>query len=67
MGKVESLEKLKQLKESGAITDTEFQIEKSKILNDNTNENKNTGKTPKKSKGKIILGIIAVEIGRAHV
>ena len=56
------MEKLKQLKESGAITDTEFQIEKSKILNDNTNENKNTGKTPKKSKGKIILGIIAVVV-----
>lgn len=32
---VEDLEKLKALKDNGAITETEFEIEKSKILNSN--------------------------------
>ena len=32
MGVVEDLEKLKQLKDNGAITNAEFEIEKQKIL-----------------------------------
>ncbi len=41
MGKIDDLEKLQKLKESGALTEDEFKIEKQKILDsDNPNNNK---------------------------
>lgn len=46
LGVVDDLEKLKQLKDSGAITDTEFEIEKQKVLNGSLG---NVNKTDKKS------------------
>lgn len=39
MGKLEDLEKLQKLKESGVITQEEFDMEKAKILNDSSNGN----------------------------
>ncbi len=44
MGVVEDLEKLKQLKDNGAITDAEFEIEKSKVLNGNFNNQSSADK-----------------------
>ena len=41
MGKLEELEKLQKLKESGILTEEEFNQEKSKILNSDTNINGN--------------------------
>lgn len=57
MGVVEDLEKLKQLKDLGAITDTEFEIEKSKILNGNAT------KPDKKS----TFGIIGLILGLVSI
>lgn len=37
MGKIEDLEKLGKLKEDGIITESEFESEKAKILNENEN------------------------------
>lgn len=37
MGVVEDLEKLKQLKDNGTITEIEFEIEKQKVLHSNIN------------------------------
>ena len=53
MGNLEKLEKLQKLKESGAITDEEFKIEKEKLLN-------NTGNNNKKLIGKITVVLINV-------
>ena len=39
MGRVEELEQLKKLKDSGGITEQEFEIEKQKVLNNNTTKN----------------------------
>lgn len=44
MGVVEDLEKLKQLKDTGAITDTEYEVQKYKILNAETKVKKNKSK-----------------------
>ncbi len=56
MSVVEDLEKLKQLKDSGAITDTEFEIEKSKVLNGSiSNSNINNAE---KGKTQAIVGLI---------
>ena len=60
MGIVEDLEKLKQLKESGAITETEFEIEKSKILNNNIGSNNPTDK-------KATLALIGFILGLASI
>ena len=38
MNKVEQLEKLKGLKDKGVLTDAEFEIEKHKVLNNNTTQ-----------------------------
>ena len=61
MSVVEDLEKLKQLKDTGAITDTEFEIEKSKVLNgsfsSNTDDTDN-GKT--QSIIGLILGLVSI-------
>ena len=61
MGKVEDLQKLKQLKENGIITDTEFEVEKSKILNDSiNNENTNDDKKATKAMIGFILGLCSI-------
>lgn len=65
MSVVEDLEKLKQLKDSGAITETEFEIEKAKILNGNiSNNGHNTDKnlTSTLSIASFVCGIVSVFI-----
>lgn len=63
MGVVEDLEKLKQLKDSGAITESEFETEKSKVLNGSINNN---GSASLNEKGKtqaiigLILGLVSI-------
>lgn len=57
MGVVEDLEKLKQLKDSGAITESEFETEKSKILNGSINSSNNVRNT-EKGKTQAIIGLI---------
>lgn len=57
MGVVEDLEKLKQLKDNGAITESEFETEKSKILNGSINSSNNVGNT-EKGKTQAIIGLI---------
>lgn len=59
MGVVEDLEKLKQLKDNGAITEAEFEIEKQKILSNNLN----TNKTDKKA----TLGLIGFILGLVSI
>lgn len=60
MGVVEDLEKLKQLKDTGAITDTEFEIEKSKVLNGSINNNNNADKKATKGMIGFILGLVSI-------
>lgn len=57
MSVVEDLEKLKQLKDSGAITESEFESEKSKILNGSINNNNSVSNT-EKGKTQAIIGLI---------
>lgn len=59
MGVVEDLEKLKQLKDNGAITNAEFEIEKQKILSNNLN----TNRTDKKA----TLGLIGFILGLVSI
>ena len=60
MSVVEDLEKLKQLKDSGAITDTEFEIEKSKVLNGSLDNGNNIDKKATKAMIGFILGLISI-------
>lgn len=60
MGVVEDLEKLKQLKDNGAITETEFEIEKSKILNGSINNSSNADKKATKGMIGFILGLVSI-------
>lgn len=60
MGAVEDLEKLKQLKDNGAITDTEFEIEKQKILNGSLDSRNNKDKKATKAIIGFILGLISI-------
>ena len=55
MGKYEDLEQLKKLKASGSITETEFEVEKYKILNSNET---NTNNTEGIYVASLVLGII---------
>lgn len=57
MSVVEDLEKLKQLKDNGAITESEFETEKSKILNGSINNNNNVNNA-EKGKTQAIIGFI---------
>ena len=57
MSVVEDLEKLKQLKDSGTITESEFETEKSKILNGSINSSNNVEHT-EKGKTQAIIGLI---------
>lgn len=58
MGKIEDLEKLQKLKENKIITNEEFEIEKSKILND-TKDNKQSN-SPIKIKFNYIMVIFII-------
>lgn len=60
MGVVEDLEKLKQLKDSGAITESEFESEKSKILNNNSNSVNNAEKGKTQAIIGLILGLVSI-------
>mgnify|MGYP002084183088 CR=1 FL=1 len=57
---VENLEKLKALKDSGAITDTEFEIEKSKVLNGSISNGNNTDKGKTQAIIGLILGLVSI-------
>ena len=60
---VEDLEKLKQLKDSEAITDTEFEAEKAKILNNSqVSYTSNTLTDKKCSQGMVgfVLGLVGI-------
>lgn len=61
MGKLEELQQLSRLKESGAITEEEFTAEKGKILENfsSTNERSNGGKESKAFIG-FILGLCSI-------
>ena len=60
MGVVEDLEKLKQLKDTGAITETEFEIEKSKILNGSINNSSNADKGNTQAMIGFVLGLVSI-------
>ena len=62
MGRLEELQQLSKLKESGAITEEEFTLEKGKILqnfSNNNNEGNNSGKEGKAFIG-FILGLCSI-------
>ena len=58
---MKQIEKLQKLKESGALTEDEFKVEKEKILNSTVTTNKNSHKASIKKIG-IILGIVVLVI-----
>ena len=63
MSVVEDLEKLKQLKDNGAITESEFETEKSKILNGGINNSNNASNTDKRKTQAMIgfiLGLVSI-------
>jgi hypothetical protein len=60
MGIIEDLEKLKQLKDNGTITDIEFEIEKQKVLNDGLNKKNNKDKKETLAMVGFILGIVSI-------
>ena len=63
MSVVEDLEKLKQLKDSGAISETEFEIEKAKVLNSSVSSNSSVSNTEKGKTSAIvgfILGLVSI-------
>lgn len=60
MGVVEDLERLKQLKDTGAITETEFEIEKSKVLNGSLNSKTNADKKATFGMIGFILGLVSI-------
>ena len=61
LGIVEDLEKLKALKDSGAITETEFEIEKSKVLNGGLGSSgNNTDKKATLAMIGFILGLVSI-------
>ena len=59
MGVIEDLERIKELKSNGTITEEEFNIEKSKILNSNANTEKKDGKETKAMVG-FVLGLVGI-------
>lgn len=66
MGKIEDLQKLKQLKENGVLNDVEFEIEKAKILNsdidNNYNKQINNTNNNALSVASFICGIVSIFI-----
>ena len=59
MGKMEELEKLAKLKENGIINETEFEVEKQKILNDIVT-NKGVDKKESRANTGFILGLCSI-------
>lgn len=62
MDKIESLEKLQQLKENGTITEAEFEQEKNNILSNSNNNttNNNSDKKANKALTGFILGLCSI-------
>ena len=59
MDQIEDLEKLKQLKDNGTITEKEFEEEKQKLLNSNLNKGTTDKKATKAMVG-FILGLVGL-------
>ena len=59
MDQIEDLEKLKQLKDNGTITEKEFEEEKQKLLNSNLNKGTTDKKATKAMVG-FILGLVGI-------
>ena len=59
MDQIEDLEKLKQLKDNGTITEKEFEEEKQKLLNSNLNKG-TTDKNATKAMVGFILGLVGI-------
>lgn len=60
MGVIEDLEKLKQLKDNGAITENEFEIEKAKVLSGSISNNNDTEKGKTQAVVGLILGLVSI-------
>ena len=60
MGVVDDLEKLKQLKDNGAITQAEFEIEKQKVLNGSMGSENKTDKKSTIAMVGFILGLASI-------
>lgn len=60
MGKLEELEKLKELKDKGILTEMEFEIEKHKVLNNNEETEDGDSKSSKKATAGFILGLCSM-------
>lgn len=60
MGAIEDLEKLKQLKDTGAITDVEFESEKQKVFNKSSYNVNNSDKKSLKAMVGFILGLCSI-------
>lgn len=60
LGVIEDLEKIKQLKDTGTITETEFEVEKQKILNNNVSNETVTDKKATKAMVGFILGVVGI-------
>lgn len=56
MGRIEDLQKLKELKDTGTLTEAEYEVEKYKILNSNDENNSNN--TNNKNSVRALIGFI---------
>lgn len=62
MSKIDDLQKLKELKDTGVLTDAEYEVEKYKVLNSNDENysNSNTNKNSVKGLTGFILGLCSL-------
>lgn len=62
MGRIEDLQKLKELKDTGTLTDAEYEVEKYKVLNSNdeNNFNNSNNKNSVKALTGFILGLCSL-------
>lgn len=60
MGKLEDLQKLKELKDSGALSEEEYEIEKHKVLNEENNVQKSNSKNSVKALTGFVLGLCSI-------
>lgn len=60
MGKLEDLQKLKELKDSGVLSEEEYEIEKHKVLNEENNVQKANSKNSVKALTGFVLGLCSI-------